>query len=115
MHIYVTSCTLIGDSLTDIRTAHASGATAIGYANKPHEVDEFTEAQADVIPGTCRPSRRTHHRVAQGTRGRLLQVSLPHQGTRRAQRGARGPSPGPALLSPPRSSPAAVRTPDKSG
>ncbi|MBP2343942.1 hypothetical protein JOF58_002802 [Streptomyces cinnamonensis] len=40
-----------------------------------------------------------------------VRVSLLHQGTRRALRGARGLSPGPALLSPPRSSPAAVRTP----
>ncbi|MFG3035672.1 AAA family ATPase [Streptomyces sp. NPDC048330] len=44
-----------------------------------------------------------------------LHLSLLHQGTRRARRGARGPSPGPALLSTPRSSPAAVRTPDGSG
>ncbi|GHG15537.1 hypothetical protein GCM10017667_56400 [Streptomyces filamentosus] len=44
-----------------------------------------------------------------------VRVSLLHQGTRRARRGARGPSPGPALLSPPRSSPTADRTPDSSG
>jgi HAD superfamily hydrolase (TIGR01509 family) len=49
MHIDVTSCTLIGDSLTDIQAAHAAGATVIGYANKPHESGQFTEAQADVI------------------------------------------------------------------
>ncbi|MFF3762014.1 HAD family hydrolase [Streptomyces sp. NPDC002185] len=49
MHIDVTSCTLIGDSLTDIQAAHAAGATVIGYANKPHKADQFTEAQADVI------------------------------------------------------------------
>ncbi|MER5964749.1 HAD-IA family hydrolase [Streptomyces sp. NPDC002057] len=49
MHIDVTSCTLIGDSLTDIQAAHAAGATVIGYANKPHKTDQFTEAQADVI------------------------------------------------------------------
>ncbi|MFC8011732.1 HAD family hydrolase [Streptomyces cinereoruber] len=49
MHIDVTSCTLIGDSLTDIQAAHAAGATVIGYANKPHKVDLFSEAQADVV------------------------------------------------------------------
>ncbi|WP_435974029.1 HAD family hydrolase [Streptomyces sp. Qhu_M48] len=49
MHIDVTSCTLIGASLTDIQAAHAAGATVIGYANKPHASDQFTEAQADVI------------------------------------------------------------------
>ncbi|MET9929736.1 MULTISPECIES: HAD family hydrolase [unclassified Streptomyces] len=49
MHIDVTSCTLIGDSLTDIQAAHAAGATVIGYANKPHKVDLFHEAQADVV------------------------------------------------------------------
>ncbi|MFB6633931.1 HAD family hydrolase [Streptomyces sp. NPDC056362] len=49
MHIDVTSCTLIGDSLTDIQAAHAAGVTVIGYANKPHKADQFTDAQADVI------------------------------------------------------------------
>jgi HAD superfamily hydrolase (TIGR01509 family) len=49
MHVESTSCTLIGDSLTDIQAAHAAGATAIGYANKPHKADLFNEAQADVI------------------------------------------------------------------
>lgn len=49
MHIDVTSCTLIGDSLTDVQAAHAAGATVIGYANKPHKADLFAEAQADVI------------------------------------------------------------------
>ncbi|MFJ4872598.1 HAD family hydrolase [Streptomyces sp. NPDC088757] len=48
-HIDVTSCTLIGDSLTDVRAAHAAGATAIGYANKPHKTQAFTEARADVV------------------------------------------------------------------
>ncbi|MET9673451.1 HAD hydrolase-like protein [Streptomyces sp. NPDC006482] len=49
MHIDVTSCTLIGDSLTDIQAAHAAGATVIGYANKPHKSEAFTEARADVV------------------------------------------------------------------
>ncbi|MFB7845441.1 HAD family hydrolase [Streptomyces sp. NPDC002466] len=49
MHIDVTNCTLIGDSLTDIQAAHTAGATVIAYANKPHKADLFTEAQADAI------------------------------------------------------------------
>ncbi|MER8233431.1 HAD hydrolase-like protein [Streptomyces sp. NPDC094049] len=49
LHIDVTSCTLIGDSLTDIQAAHAAGATAIGYANKPHKTDLFTKAKADFV------------------------------------------------------------------
>ncbi|MEW1696539.1 HAD-IA family hydrolase [Streptomyces sp. NPDC091278] len=49
LHIDVTSCTLIGDSLTDIQAAHAAGATAIGYANKPHKTALFTEAKADAV------------------------------------------------------------------
>ncbi|MFF3602111.1 HAD family hydrolase [Streptomyces sp. NPDC002463] len=49
MHVDVTSCTLIGDSLTDIQAAHAAGATVIGYANKPHKSEAFTKAQADVV------------------------------------------------------------------
>ncbi|MFB6895203.1 HAD family hydrolase [Streptomyces hydrogenans] len=49
MHIDVTNCALIGDSLTDIQAAHAAGATVIAYANKPHKADLFAEAQADTI------------------------------------------------------------------
>ncbi|MFD7553080.1 HAD family hydrolase [Streptomyces sp. NPDC059835] len=49
MQVGVTSCTLIGDSLTDIQAAHAAGATVIGYANKPHKTDLFAQAQADII------------------------------------------------------------------
>ncbi|MFG2642374.1 HAD family hydrolase [Streptomyces sp. NPDC048370] len=49
MHMDVTNCTLIGDSLTDIQAAHAAGTTVIGYANKPHKADLFAEAQADAI------------------------------------------------------------------
>ncbi|MEU1862086.1 MULTISPECIES: HAD family hydrolase [Streptomyces] len=49
MHIDVTSCTLIGDSLTDIQAAHAAGATVIGYANKPHKSEAFIEARADAV------------------------------------------------------------------
>ncbi|MFB7026086.1 MULTISPECIES: hypothetical protein [unclassified Streptomyces] len=32
-----------------IQAAHAAGATVIGYANKPHKADLFSEAQADVV------------------------------------------------------------------
>ncbi|WP_030220567.1 HAD family hydrolase [Streptomyces bikiniensis] len=49
MHVDVTGCTLIGDSPTDVRAAHAAGATAIGYADEPHKTDLFNEAQADVV------------------------------------------------------------------
>ncbi|MER5961182.1 HAD family hydrolase [Streptomyces sp. NPDC002057] len=51
MHIDVTSCTLIGASLTDIQAAHAAGATVIGYANTPDKAVQFAEEQADVITG----------------------------------------------------------------
>ncbi|WP_405549238.1 HAD-IA family hydrolase [Streptomyces globisporus] len=49
MHMDVTNCTLIGDSLTDIQAAHAAGTTVIGYANKPRKAELFAEAQADAI------------------------------------------------------------------
>ncbi|MFI9117928.1 HAD family hydrolase [Streptomyces bikiniensis] len=51
MHVDVTGCTLIGDSLADVRAARAAGATAIGYADEPHKADLFGEAQADVVIG----------------------------------------------------------------
>lgn len=49
MNIDVTSCTLIGDSLTDVQAAHAAGATAIGYATTPPAYEAFTEARADAV------------------------------------------------------------------
>ncbi|AXI71267.1 HAD family hydrolase [Streptomyces cavourensis] len=49
MHMDVTNCTLIGDSLTDIQAAHAAGTTVIGYANKLRKAELFAEAQADAI------------------------------------------------------------------
>ncbi|MEU9701531.1 HAD hydrolase-like protein [Streptomyces sp. NPDC047981] len=49
MHVDVTTCTLIGDSLTDIQAAHAAGTTVIGYANKAHKTNLFTEAQAEAV------------------------------------------------------------------
>ncbi|MFE0190769.1 HAD family hydrolase [Streptomyces sp. NPDC059008] len=42
-------CVLIGDSVTDIQAAHLAGATAIGYANKPHKGEAFTEAGAEAV------------------------------------------------------------------
>jgi HAD superfamily hydrolase (TIGR01662 family) len=49
LEVDVTSCVLIGDSLTDIQAAHASGAAAIGYANKPHKRQAFSQAGAEAI------------------------------------------------------------------
>ncbi|GAA4106171.1 HAD-IA family hydrolase [Streptomyces hundungensis] len=49
VHIDVTNCTLIGDSLTDIQAAHAAGASVIGYANKPRKAALFAQAHADAI------------------------------------------------------------------
>jgi HAD superfamily hydrolase (TIGR01509 family) len=49
VHMDVTNCTLIGDSLTDIQAAHAAGTTVIGYANKPHKTNLFVDAQADAV------------------------------------------------------------------
>lgn len=40
---------LIGDSVTDIEAAHAAGAAAIGYANRPGKNETFTAAGAEVI------------------------------------------------------------------
>ncbi|MGW7198400.1 HAD family hydrolase [Streptomyces chryseus] len=40
---------MIGDSLTDIQAAHKVGAAAIGYANKPHKHQAFTEAGAEAV------------------------------------------------------------------
>lgn len=49
MHIDITSCTLIGDSLADVQAARAAGATVIGYANEPHKAALFAEARADAV------------------------------------------------------------------
>jgi phosphoglycolate phosphatase len=37
---------LIGDSRTDIDAAHAAGCPVIAYANKPHKIELFTDADA---------------------------------------------------------------------
>ncbi|MBU8857590.1 HAD-IA family hydrolase [Micromonospora sp. WMMB482] len=42
-------CVLIGDSLSDIEGARASGVRAIGYANRPMKVEAFQLAMADVV------------------------------------------------------------------
>ncbi|WP_176797820.1 HAD family hydrolase [Actinopolyspora mzabensis] len=42
-------CTLIGDSPSDIKAAHAFGARAIGYANKPGKFEKLTNAGADTV------------------------------------------------------------------
>ncbi|WNI15730.1 HAD family hydrolase [Actinacidiphila sp. ITFR-21] len=44
-----TQCTLIGDSVTDIEAARATGAKSIGYANKSGKARSLTEAGADAI------------------------------------------------------------------
>jgi HAD superfamily hydrolase (TIGR01662 family) len=49
LEVDVTLCALIGDSLTDIQAAHKVGAAAIGYANKPHKHQAFTEAGAEAV------------------------------------------------------------------
>jgi len=41
--------TLVGDSDTDIQAAHATGMTAIGYANKPGKAKRFAELRAEAI------------------------------------------------------------------
>lgn len=40
---------LVGDSDTDIQAAHATGMTAVGYANKPGKADHFTDLHAEAI------------------------------------------------------------------
>lgn len=40
---------LVGDSDTDIEAAHATGMTAIGYANKPGKAERFAELSAEAI------------------------------------------------------------------
>lgn len=42
-------CVLIGDSLSDILGAQATGMKMIAYANRPSKVDAFRAAKADVV------------------------------------------------------------------
>ncbi|MFD7385277.1 HAD family hydrolase [Streptomyces anulatus] len=46
MHVDVSVCALIGDSVTDIQAARAAGATVIGYANK---AETFASLGANAI------------------------------------------------------------------
>ena len=42
-------CVLIGDSLTDIEVAHATGVPSIGYAKSPDRTDDLLAAQPDAV------------------------------------------------------------------
>ncbi|MFH9671238.1 HAD family hydrolase [Streptomyces sp. NPDC017405] len=46
------SCTLIGDSVTDIEAAKATGGHSIGFANKPGKDRALGDAGADVVVTT---------------------------------------------------------------
>jgi HAD superfamily hydrolase (TIGR01509 family) len=43
------TCTMIGDSVTDIESARAAGARSIGYANRPGKHEQLAIAGADVV------------------------------------------------------------------
>jgi beta-phosphoglucomutase-like phosphatase (HAD superfamily) len=43
------TCVLIGDSLSDVTACQAAGVRIVGYANKPHKGQAFTEAGADAV------------------------------------------------------------------
>ncbi|WP_329233300.1 HAD family hydrolase [Streptomyces sp. NBC_01460] len=49
MHVDVSVCALIGDSVTDIQAARAAGASVIGYANKPTKAETFASLGANAI------------------------------------------------------------------
>lgn len=49
MHVDVSVCALIGDSVTDIQAARAAGATVIGYANKPNKAEAFASLGANAV------------------------------------------------------------------
>ncbi len=42
-------CTLIGDSVTDVEAAKATGGRSIGFANKPGKERALGDAGADVV------------------------------------------------------------------
>ncbi|RKT52031.1 HAD family hydrolase [Saccharothrix australiensis] len=48
-------CTLIGDSLTDLRATRAARTRAIGYANKPGKADLFTAEHPAAITTSMVP------------------------------------------------------------
>jgi phosphoglycolate phosphatase len=43
------ACTMIGDSLSDAHAANAAGTAVIGYANKQHKIEMFTNANVDCV------------------------------------------------------------------
>jgi beta-phosphoglucomutase-like phosphatase (HAD superfamily) len=49
VHVPPNLSVLIGDSTSDIEAAHAAGASAIGYTNKPGKAEAFTELGVDAI------------------------------------------------------------------
>ncbi|UUS32201.1 MULTISPECIES: HAD family hydrolase [Streptomyces] len=50
----VTLCALIGDSVTDVRAAHAVGAVAVGYADGPDRRQALVDAGAEAVVGEMR-------------------------------------------------------------
>ncbi|WP_019856214.1 HAD family hydrolase [Actinopolyspora mortivallis] len=53
------ACTLVGDSPSDVKAAHAFGAPAIGYANKPDKFERLTNAGADTVTEQLKPITST--------------------------------------------------------
>ncbi|MBB1256560.1 HAD family hydrolase [Streptomyces alkaliterrae] len=49
LDVDISTCVLVGDSVTDIQAAHAAGADVIGYANKPHKHEAFAASGASAI------------------------------------------------------------------
>ncbi|WP_439662594.1 HAD family hydrolase [Lentzea sp. HUAS TT2] len=49
LHEAARSCTLIGDSVTDIQAARAAGVSSIGYANKPGKTEALLNEFPDVV------------------------------------------------------------------
>lgn len=43
------TCLLIGDSRADVRAAQTAGVPIVGFANKPHKLEMFREAQVDAV------------------------------------------------------------------
>jgi phosphoglycolate phosphatase-like HAD superfamily hydrolase len=43
------TCTMLGDSPTDIESARQAGITSIGYANKPRKYEQLAQAGADAV------------------------------------------------------------------
>ena len=45
----ISECLMVGDSATDIEAAHAAGAIAVGYANKPGKREQFERIGAAAV------------------------------------------------------------------